>query len=1346
MSRFLFVIALMLASGLAISKQSFADDGDATRLTTYRSDNSTFFALSIELNQPPQQKRPNDVAIFVDTSASQVGLFQEDSIKALRLLVEQLGEGDQIRIYAVDLDVVPLTDDFVLPRDPQVTDAINALAARAPLGSTDMQKLALSLPSVFENRAGSNCSAIYIGDGVSRGGAISPTELADVVWALVRDQISVSSFAIGPERDVEWLAVVANQTGGNIVVDTDEAGSVNQAAAILAKSIHQSVLWPLQSKLSDSVSEFLPGRFPPIRSDRDTVLIGTLKSDDNVDIEIQGELEGQTVTARWSAKPEKSDDNFSFLPKLIESARANHGLTLPTVGSNGLREVARMMSESSQQLTTLSAQAIASGNFTGAKTLVNAALENDPTNIGANALNVANITGPRQRQQRSNEALEPAPQEAPTANDAVQESEVVAPDQAVPSVPAESVLSEPAAQDDTIRINGSDAGQPTQENTMEQQEGQIDNAFLQIERERIQAAIEHIGAEVRSTLEKARQEVSTGPDRAVSRIKDMMDIVDRDPILDATTRSELQNQLQSALLTAQRQKFSVEENLASQRQNAANRAENERLFQEMSRLEDQAAAMVNRFNSLLAEKNYLSAIALSEQGLQMRPYSPEANAIEAQSRTRAYFDQIWELRRQRQIGVVETLFEVELAHIPFAGNPPLRFPDAEEWARKVAMRKKYASVRLAGNPRDETILERLEETVDFEYEEVPFSDVIDDLRDNQGINILLDESSDLKAETPVTFNVKGIRLKAALRLMLKQHASTYVVKDEVLQILSEDEAANEMVTYVYNIGDLIAPRTPIFGMGGQQGGQQSGGGQGGFGGGQGGGGGGGQFAIDDQLDVGAKADDKISDGASKADRKPVRLTVEVSASQPSRAAWTQFFQSHHSDPQDVRHTVRELMKESDSSQVVDVIYGCMANQQAQSWMYEALLLALQINKSPRSEIERAVMSAVDFSADPDDALFAAKFMSENGMENRAIDLAKRISEQNPLRPEPYVMALQSGKKTDDMSAIRWAVLGVLSQAWPEHREIVDDALKAADAIAIDLQRANRAKEFEEYNRELNEALYRDCVIEVAWTGDADIDLFVEEPGGTVCSRQIPRTTGGGVMMGDRYSRPNESDQVVEHYVLPKGFAGTYRLILQRVWGDIPSGKATVTIYRNFRSPEQTGQTKQIALKNDGAVVVFELIKGRRNESLASEKLSNLVRQQELVTQGMRNEQLAASQSSKALADYLTSKPDAPKDMDNMVLKNGGIRRNGELGYQPVITTLQEGTGTQARAVTADRLHVIVSPAPNFSFIGDVNTFTFAGGATGSGAAGGGAAGGGAAGGGAAGGGGVPIQGAGGGLF
>ena len=68
------------------------------------------------------------------------------------------------------------------------------------------------------------------------------------------------------------------------------------------------------------------------------------------------------------------------------------------------------------------------------------------------------------------------------------------------------------------------------------------------------------------------------------------------------------------------------------------------------------------------------------------------------------------------------------------------------------------------------------------------------------------------------------------------------------------------------------------------------------------------------------------------------------------------------------------------------------------------------------------------------------------------------------------------------------------------------------------------------------------VVVVSWSGEADIDLTVEEPGGTVCSARNRRTTGGGVLLGNSTQKLDKKSNVsaTESYVCPTGYDGVYR--------------------------------------------------------------------------------------------------------------------------------------------------------------------------------------------------------------
>jgi hypothetical protein len=229
-------------------------------------------------------------------------------------------------------------------------------------------------------------------------------------------------------------------------------------------------------------------------------------------------------------------------------------------------------------------------------------------------------------------------------------------------------------------------------------------------------------------------------------------------------------------------------------------------------------------------------------------------------------------------------------------------------------------------------------------------------------------------------------------------------------------------------------------------------------------------------------------------------------------------------------------------------------------------------------------------------------------------------------------------------------------------------------------------------------------VQVSWTGEADIDLSVEEPAGTVCSAAEPRSLAGGVALGDEYiSKDGASSLAVETYVCPEGFAGTYKVRIHRVWGEVAAGKVTVDIFRHVFGGESQRERKQIEIGEKDAIVLFDLDKGRRLENLETAQLAGVAR---------RQQQIASSVLAQQLGDYsdpgaLPVRPfDNSSQLARALLARGG---GGAVGFMPQIQVLPEGTSLfVSGVVSADRRYVRITATPNFSTIAEVTTFTFAG--------------------------------------
>lgn len=103
------------------------------------------------------------------------------------------------------------------------------------------------------------------------------------------------------------------------------------------------------------------------------------------------------------------------------------------------------------------------------------------------------------------------------------------------------------------------------------------------------------------------------------------------------------------------------------------------------------------------------------------------------------------------------------------------------------------------------IRKALLEPTSIEFIETP---LIDFLQEQHGIQIEVAttalDASGLGSDTPVTRDLKGITLRAALNIMLKDLELTYVIQDEILQITTYEDAEQNAVTRIYDVDDLLA--------------------------------------------------------------------------------------------------------------------------------------------------------------------------------------------------------------------------------------------------------------------------------------------------------------------------------------------------------------------------------------------------------------------------------------------------------------------------------------------------------------------------------------------------------------
>jgi hypothetical protein len=397
-------------------------------------------------------------------------------------------------------------------------------------------------------------------------------------------------------------------------------------------------------------------------------------------------------------------------------------------------------------------------------------------------------------------------------------------------------------------------------------------------------------------------------------------------------------------------------------------------------------------------------------------------------------------------------------------------------------------------------------------------------------------------------------------------------------------------------------------------------------------------------------------------------------------------------------------------------------------------IAMKLSGRDKSEIERTIMSACDFSSTSDELILIAQYLSRIDLDHRAVEVYRQVIKLSPLDFEAYALALRAAQRLEDVLAIRWATVGVLSHSWPrDQQEIFDTARRIAQATLEEMKQSGDQAAHDAFLSDVKKALVRDVVVRVSWSGEADVDLIVEEPGGSICSLHEPRSVGGGAVSGDSYASYKEQAKqgFSENYICAKAFPGEYRVRLRKVWGEVVANKVTVDVALNYGADHGKFHRQRIEVfEDEDAMVVFQLDDGRRVKPLEEQELQVAIRRQEAISRAVLAQQLSG------LSDPIALRGPSREEAARRRLALGG---GGAVGFQPVIITLPEGTQFFATGViSADRRYVRITASPSFTGIGDVTTFTFAGAAQdagGGGGGGGGGFGGGGGGGGLGGGGG-----------
>ncbi|MBA4189771.1 MAG: hypothetical protein C0467_17440 [Planctomycetaceae bacterium] len=161
----------------------------------------------------------------------------------------------------------------------------------------------------------------------------------------------------------------------------------------------------------------------------------------------------------------------------------------------------------------------------------------------------------------------------------------------------------------------------------------------------------------------------------------------------------------------------------------------------------------------------------------------------------------------QQSRITLAMNDVMKSSLPALGD--VEFP--KDWKEKTARRLKTIDL----TEQEKKIIESLNKPIVVDWNNRPLDEAMQDLSNSLDQKLFIDKKSiddlGIDLRKPVSLQANGVASRTVLRQVLASQGLTFVVKDQVIQVVDVEKAKNMLVTRVYYLGDVVQGVGPFAG-------------------------------------------------------------------------------------------------------------------------------------------------------------------------------------------------------------------------------------------------------------------------------------------------------------------------------------------------------------------------------------------------------------------------------------------------------------------------------------------------------------------------------------------------------
>jgi len=307
--------------------------------------------------------------------------------------------------------------------------------------------------------------------------------------------------------------------------------------------------------------------------------------------------------------------------------------------------------------------------------------------------------------------------------------------------------------------------------------------------------------EMRDLVAEAQRTAATDPARAVEMLKGALAKIEGNEVLSPSRRDSMARDFRERMRVidadARRAAGNADEDARRRAQAAANKtAVNQEMANQEKLMRQLDQVKVLRDAGRNDEANRLAA-ELREQ----YPDNPVVILTARNGITNDRLNEYYRLLNERERRLLAVQADIQRSATPIAGD--IEFPSAAKWAEITKMRSN--TQRLT--PQEKAILQALETPITLDLPDGKLEETLQWISDKFKIPFIIDKASMdqlmIGYDAPVKIKARQISTRTVLRKILGEVGLSYVVKDQVIQIMTPDRARGMLTTRVYYIGDLL---------------------------------------------------------------------------------------------------------------------------------------------------------------------------------------------------------------------------------------------------------------------------------------------------------------------------------------------------------------------------------------------------------------------------------------------------------------------------------------------------------------------------------------------------------------